>query len=120
MPPLDVAQGGSRRAVHVICSRQIYSSRSFGIFGSRHSRHVELQQRIQALGWEFFLGSVFQASYAPPLNAYVYNYLRRAKAAFYEHDLARLNTLQFLESEGQSPNHYANAIFHWEVYLGQC
>lgn len=67
----------------------------------------------------FFLNSTFRSAYRPPLQAYVYNYLRRAKAAFSEHELARAATLQFLESEGQSPNEYANAIFHWEVYLGQ-
>ena len=67
----------------------------------------------------FFLNSVLRAAYKPPLNAYVYNYLRRAEAAFREHGNARAETLSFLASGRQSPSRYAAAIFHWEVFLGQ-
>jgi hypothetical protein len=67
----------------------------------------------------FFLNSAFSASFAPPLNAYAYNYLRRAQYAFAEHHLARESTLAFFASGGQSATRYADALFHWEGFLGQ-
>lgn len=67
----------------------------------------------------FFLNSVLRARYKPPLNAYLYNYFRRCEAAYREHDLARSATLEFLRRAGQSPAHYATALTHWEVFLGQ-
>jgi hypothetical protein len=67
----------------------------------------------------FFLNSVFRASYRPPYNAYLYNYYRRAEASFFEHELARVATLDFLSAGKQSPTLYALALFHWEIFLGQ-
>lgn len=68
---------------------------------------------------KFFLNSVFTASFAPPMNAYAYNFLRRVQYAFSEHHLARETTLGFLASGGQSVTSYVEAIFHWECFLGQ-
>jgi hypothetical protein len=67
----------------------------------------------------FFLNSAFTASFVPPMNAYAYNFLRRAQYAFSEHHLARESTLAFLANGGQSPTRYAEALFHWESFLGQ-
>jgi hypothetical protein len=66
-----------------------------------------------------FLNSLLRAPYNAPHNAYAYNFMRRAEAAFSEHAEARLATLAFLE-DGQSPSRYARAILHWEVFLSQC
>ena len=67
----------------------------------------------------FFLNSALTASFAPPMNAYAYNFLRRAQYAFSEHQIAREATLAFLSSGGQSATRYADALFHWECFLGQ-
>jgi hypothetical protein len=67
----------------------------------------------------YILNSAFSASFAPPMNAYAYNYLRRAQYAFSEHHLARLSTLAFIGGCGQSPRVYVDALFHWECFLGQ-
>ena len=67
----------------------------------------------------FFLNSALSAAFHPPMNAYAYNFLRRAQYAFSEHQAARNSTLAFLESGSQSPNRYADALFHWECFLGQ-
>lgn len=67
----------------------------------------------------FFLNSAFTATFAPPMNAYAYNFLRRAQYAFSEHHLARESTLVFLAPGGQSASRYADALFHWECFLGQ-
>jgi hypothetical protein len=61
---------------------------------------------------------LFRAKWSAPLNAYAYNYLRRAEAAFREHINARAATLKFLERRN-SPSLYTRALFHWEVFLGQ-
>jgi hypothetical protein len=66
----------------------------------------------------FFLNSL-TASFAPPMNAYAYNFLRRAQYAFSEYHLARESTLAFVANGGQSPTRYADALFHWECFLGQ-
>jgi hypothetical protein len=67
----------------------------------------------------FFLNSAFTATFAPPMNAYAYNLLRRVQYAFSEHHLARESTLRFLSTGGQSPRPYVDALFHWENFLGQ-
>lgn len=67
----------------------------------------------------FFLNSVFRATWEPPFNAYMYNYMRRAEAAFREHQAARNETLSFIESGRQSTKKYTAALFHWETFLGQ-
>lgn len=67
----------------------------------------------------FFLNSLLRRKLKPPLNAYLYNYFRRAEAAFREHDLARTAAVEFIASGRQSPPQYVLAIFHWEVFLGQ-
>jgi hypothetical protein len=67
----------------------------------------------------FFLNSAFTATFAPPMNAYAYNFLRRVQYAFSEHHIARESTLRFLSTGGQSPRPYVDALFHWECFLGQ-
>lgn len=67
----------------------------------------------------FFLNSMLRAEWKPPFNAYMYNYLRRAEAAFREHQAARSETLLFIESGRQSTKKYTAALFHWETFLGQ-
>jgi hypothetical protein len=67
----------------------------------------------------YFLNSALGVSFAPPMNAYAYNYLRRAQYAFSEHAIARSSTLAFIANGGQSPRNYADALFHWENFLGQ-
>lgn len=69
----------------------------------------------------FFLNSAFTACFAPPMNAYAFNFLRRAQFAFDEHHLARKATLAFLTSTRQSisVSKYCEALHHWEVFLGQ-
>lgn len=75
----------------------------------------------EAPNWvgNFFLNSILVTSYKPPFNAYAFNFLRRAQAAFIEHKSAREATYSFLESGGQSPTRYCLALFHWETFLGQ-
>ena len=67
----------------------------------------------------FFLNSVFGPTWKPPYNAYMYNYLRRAEAAFSSHAAAREATLAFTTGGSQSSKRYASALFHWECFLGQ-
>jgi hypothetical protein len=67
----------------------------------------------------FLLNSSLSASFKFPMNAYAYNFIRRAQAAFTQHQLARDCTLGFLTAGGQSPTRYCDALFHWETYLGQ-
>lgn len=67
----------------------------------------------------FFLNSIFTSRFSPPMDAYAYNYVRRAHRAFKEHQLARDVTHAFLASRGQSVSTYAEALFHWECFLGQ-
>jgi len=67
----------------------------------------------------FVLNSGLGGNFHPPGNAYAYNYLRRAVAAFSEHEEARKATLGFLSSNRQSLSRYAAATLHWEFFLGQ-
>jgi hypothetical protein len=67
----------------------------------------------------YFLNSVLGTAFAPPMNAYAYNFLRRAQYAYSEHALARVSTLAFIAHSGQSPRHFTDALFHWENFLGQ-
>ena len=75
----------------------------------------------EAPSWiaNFFLNSAFTATFKPPMNAYAFNYLRRAQAAYIEHKQARDATYAFLQNGGQSPTRYCLALFHWETFLGQ-
>ena len=66
-----------------------------------------------------FLNSVHRSSWIPPYNAYMYNFLRRAEAAFQEHQAARSETLLFIKSGQRSAKSYTAALFHWENFLGQ-
>lgn len=67
----------------------------------------------------FFLNSAFTAKFKYPMDAYSYNYLRRAQFAFIEHALARDATLKFLQGGSQSVTRYVEALHHWESFLGQ-
>lgn len=65
------------------------------------------------------LNIMLRGSWSPPLSAYVFNFLRRAAYAFHEHDEARRASLSSLAFRNQSPSTYAEALFHWETFLGQ-
>lgn len=67
----------------------------------------------------FFLNSALRTRFLPPMNAYAYNFIRRAQYAFKEHHSARSATISFIAGGGQSPTLYADALFHWECFLGQ-
>ena len=67
----------------------------------------------------YFLNAALSGDFAPPMNAYAYNFIRRAQYAFSEHELARKSTLAFVNGGGQSPRAYADALFHWENFLSQ-
>jgi hypothetical protein len=67
----------------------------------------------------FFLNSLLRAAYPAPMNAYAFNYFRRAEAAFRQHADARRETLAFISSGSQSTRRYVAALFHWESFLGQ-
>jgi hypothetical protein len=67
----------------------------------------------------FFLNSAFTSRFKAPMDAYAYNYLRRAQFAFTEHALAREVTLRFLQGGSQSVTRYVEALHHWESFLGQ-
>lgn len=66
-----------------------------------------------------FLNITLRERFNPPLNAYAHTYLRRANAAFVEHEAAREATLAFVESDRQAVAKYSLAITHWEYFLGQ-
>lgn len=65
------------------------------------------------------LNSIFRAAWKPLINAYIYNYLRRAEASFREHENARTTTVALLSPDNQTASKYAAALFHWETFLGQ-
>jgi hypothetical protein len=67
----------------------------------------------------YFLNTAFGPSFAPPMNAYAYNFLRRAQFAYSEHQHAREDTRAFLSGGAQSVTRYTKALFHWESFLGQ-
>lgn len=67
----------------------------------------------------FVLNSTLRINITAPDRQYIFNYLRRAEAAFRQYELARKATLDFLEGSSQSVSKYMMAIFHWEVFLSQ-
>jgi hypothetical protein len=67
----------------------------------------------------FFLNCSFRGAFAPPMNAYALNYLRRSQNAFAEYIAAGQLTSSFLSSGGQSVTSYTGALYHWECFLGQ-
>jgi hypothetical protein len=75
----------------------------------------------QSTHWvsNFVLNTMYRINIASPSRQYLFNYLRRAEAAFRQHDLARKATSEFLAGSRQSPSQYMMAIFHWEVFLSQ-
>lgn len=66
-----------------------------------------------------FLNNSLRGALKTSAAAYIANYLRRAEGAFSEHALARSATNEFLRSNRQSPSRYAEALLHWEFFLGQ-
>jgi len=93
-----------------------------GVSSFTHAEIPDMSQwNLEAPHWiaNFFLNSAFTAAFKPPMNAYAFNFLRRAQAAFSQYQLARESTLTFLNSGGQSATRYAEALFHWETFLGQ-
>ena len=67
----------------------------------------------------FFLNSVFRGKYDGTTQACIYNYLRRAQFAFQEYGRARDASVSFINTGSKSPTRYAEALFHWEIFLGQ-
>lgn len=65
------------------------------------------------------LNILFRGAWTPPLSTYVFNFLRRGTYAFRAQEAARQATLASLAARNQSPSTYADALFHWEVFLGQ-
>ena len=65
------------------------------------------------------LNVMLRGTWIPPLSTYVFNFLCRATNAFRAQDAARQATLASLGTRNQSPSTYAEALFHWEVFLGQ-
>ena len=65
-----------------------------------------------------FLNSLF-SGYKYPYSAYFYNFLRRSQHAFAEYAIARDMSLRYISEGSQSPQGYAAALFHWEIFLGQ-
>lgn len=65
------------------------------------------------------LNIMLRGAWTPPLSVYVFNFLRRATNAFLEHERARRASLESLALRNQSPSKYAEALFHWENFLGQ-
>lgn len=66
----------------------------------------------------FILNTIFRGKPPRPNRQYMFNFLRRAEAAFREYSLAREQTLLFL-SLPDSPSHYIAAITYWEDFLSQ-
>lgn len=67
----------------------------------------------------FFLNSALTSSFKQPMDAYAFNFLRRAQFAYAEHHLARTFTLSFLAGSRQSATQYCESLHHWESFLGQ-
>ncbi|HEY6642974.1 hypothetical protein [Povalibacter sp.] len=93
--------------------------------GASQFNHAEIPDAsefsAESAHWvsNYFLNCTFRGKFKPPMNAYAFNYLRRCQVAFSEHTLARTSTQSFLSAGGQSPRAYADALFHWESFLGQ-
>jgi len=67
-----------------------------------------------------FLNSALSGAYGKQATRQcVFNYLRRAEAAFAHHELAREATLKFLGGSRQSLSEYMRALNHWESFLAQ-
>lgn len=79
------------------------------------SHHDEQQEHWVS---NFILNTLLRVRVPPPSRTYMFNFLRRAEAAFREYSLARESTLAYLET-GKSPSRYMAAVFHWEVCLSQ-
>lgn len=67
----------------------------------------------------FFLNCLVGPKFLPPMDAYAYNFLRRAQFAFAEHALARESTMRYLQSGRRSVKPYVASLHHWEAFLGQ-
>ena len=67
----------------------------------------------------YTLNCMCRGAFEYPHRQYLFNYLRRAEAAFLQHDQAREATINFLNKGGQSPSLYMRAITQWEYYLFQ-
>lgn len=66
----------------------------------------------------FILNTLFRVKVPQSDRQYMFNFLRRAEAAFREYALAREQTLLFLNLP-DSPSHYIAAIAYWEGFLSQ-
>jgi hypothetical protein len=64
------------------------------------------------------LNSIFRGRFDGPIQATLFNFLRRIHAAFEEHALARSATLAFLDNP-DTVSEYLAAISHWEILLSQ-
>jgi len=66
----------------------------------------------------FVLTSGLRVTMDDALRRTLYNFLRRAEAAFREYEAARHSTLKYLENR-DALSGYIMAIGHWEVFLSQ-
>jgi hypothetical protein len=67
----------------------------------------------------YILNAMLRLKFTGNLYQHAFNFLRRAEAAYSEHELARAATIEFLAGSRQSPSKYTAAIRHWEYFLGQ-
>jgi hypothetical protein len=65
----------------------------------------------------FILNSMLLANLKDPKRQFVFNFLRRAEAAYEQYELARTATREFLSGTRQSASRYMKAVLHWEVFL---
>lgn len=66
----------------------------------------------------FILNSMLGYPVKPPSKQYIFNFLRRAEAAFREYELARVASLDFVGSR-PAASKYMITIHHWEQFLAQ-
>lgn len=67
----------------------------------------------------FVLTTMLRVKLKDPARQYIFNYLRRAEAAYRQHDLARQATTNFLDGSRDGVSRYMMAVFHWEIFLAQ-
>lgn len=67
----------------------------------------------------FLLNSVLRSRYTGKTYQFAFNFLRRSESACREFELAKGETVRFLEGTRQSISLYVRAVQHWEYFLSQ-
>jgi hypothetical protein len=67
----------------------------------------------------YVLNTSFRGKYNDNASRLSFNLMRRCEQAFLEYELARIETIFFLNGSRQSLPKYSMAIYHWEMFLGQ-